>query len=96
MSRDADNAQDRLTTDRLDVAAFLLLRGFEPVSVEGSTRNITFVFADRNGLAQAERESYFTGAQVVAVEFVRAQRRVKDMLWNQRRQIENEQGRARR
>ncbi len=96
MSRDADNARDELITDRLDVAAFLLLRGLEPVSVEGSTRNITFVFADRNGLAQAERESYFTGAQVVAVEFVRAQRRVKDMLWNQRRQIENEQGRARR
>jgi hypothetical protein len=88
MSRDADNARDRLTTDRLDVAAFLLLRGFEPVSVEGSTRNITFVFSDRNGLAEAERESYFTGAQVVAVEFIRAQRRIKDLLWNKRRELE--------
>ncbi len=80
------NSPGTVTTDRIGLAAFLLARGLELVGVEGEGRSITFLFEGEN--AEAERENFYDGAEIPAIEFVRCERTIKDQLWDRRRTLE--------
>jgi uncharacterized protein DUF5659 len=72
-------------TTRLDVAAFLLVRGFEisDVNLDGSTA--TFAFKDSNLNGDAAVKDFYNGAQVPANEYADAQKRVRDLMWEAKR-----------
>lgn len=82
----AQGSPGRVETDRIGLAAFLLARGLTLVAVEGEGRSITFVFDGED--AQAEVQRFYDGAQVSAIGFVRAERVIKDELWDRRRTLE--------
>ncbi len=82
----AQSPPGRVATDRIGLAAFLLARGLELVGVEGQGRSISFVFEGED--AQAEIQRFYDGAQVSAISFVRAERVIKDELWDRRRTLE--------
>jgi len=73
------------TTIRLDVAAYLLVRGFEisDVKVDGSTAK--FAFKDPDLTGDAAVRDFYNSAQVPANEFADAQRRVRDLMWEAKR-----------
>ncbi len=72
-------------TTRLDVAAFLLVRGFEisDVKLDGSTA--TFAFKDPKLNGDAAVRDFYNGAQVPANEYADAQKRVRDLMWEAKR-----------
>jgi hypothetical protein len=72
-------------TTRLDVAAFLLVRGFEisDVKLDGSTA--TFAFKDPNLSGDAAVKDFYNGAEVPANEYADAQKRVRDLMWEAKR-----------
>lgn len=84
----AQNPLGRVKTDRIGLASFLLTRGLELIGVEGEGRSITFVFDGED--AQAEVQHFYDGAQVSAIAFVRAERTIKDSLWDRRRTFERD------
>ena len=84
----AQSSPSRVATDRIGLAAFLLTRGLELVGVEGQGRSISFVFEGED--AQAEIQRFYDGAQVSAIGFVRAERVIKDELWDRRRTFERD------
>ncbi len=72
-------------TNHLDLAAFLLVRGFEVAGVEGETSSLTFVFNDPGGKGEAAMLEFYRGARVPANEYADAQKRVRDLMWEARR-----------
>ncbi len=84
----AESPPGRIETDRIGLAAYLLARGLTLVGVEGQGRSITFHFDGEN--AEAEIQNFYDGAQISAVGFIRAEREIKDRLWDRRRTLERE------
>ena len=72
-------------TNHLDLAAFLLLGGFEVAGVEGDPNSLTFVFNDPGGKGEAAMLEFYRGARVPANEYADAQKRVRDLMWEARR-----------
>ena len=73
-------------TTRLDVAAFLLVRGFEVSNVEFENPTATFHFGDPGNRANAVIKDFYNGGQVSASEYAGAQKRVRDLMWEAKRQ----------
>jgi hypothetical protein len=75
----------QFSTTRLDVAAFLLVRGFaiSEVKFDGSTAS--FAFGDPGRSADAVVKDFYNGAQVPANEYADAQKRVRDLMWEAKR-----------
>jgi hypothetical protein len=75
-----------IRTTRLDVAAFLLVRGFEVSSVEFENPTATFQFNDPENRADAVIKDFYNGGQVSASEYADAQKRIRDLMWEAKRQ----------
>ena len=75
----------QVRTTRLDVAAYLLVRGFEisDVRLDGPTATFAFENPDLNG--DTAIKDFYNGAQVPANEFADAQKRVRDLMWEAKR-----------
>jgi len=75
----------QVRTTRLDVAAYLLVRGFEisDVKLEGPTA--TFAFKDPDLHGDAAVRDFYNSAQVPANEYADAQKRVRDLMWEAKR-----------
>jgi|HubBroStandDraft_6_1064221.scaffolds.fasta_scaffold1501839_2 hypothetical protein len=75
----------QVSTTRLDVAAYLLVRGFEvfDVSFDGSTA--TFAFEDPDLSGDAAIRHFYNSAQVPANEFADCQKRARDLMWEAKR-----------
>ena len=75
----------RICTTRLDVAAYLLVRGFEisDVKLEGPTA--TFAFKDPETNGDTAIRDFYNGAQVPANEYADAQKRTRDLMWEAKR-----------
>jgi Domain of unknown function (DUF5659) len=73
------------TTTRLDVAAYLLVRGFDisDVTLNGSTA--TFAFKDPKLNGDSAIKDFYNSAQVPANEYADAQKRVRDLMWEAKR-----------
>jgi hypothetical protein len=74
-----------IRTTRLDVAAFLLVRGFEVASVEFENPTATFQFRDPENRADAVTKEFYNGGQVPASEYADAQKRIRDLMWEAKR-----------
>lgn len=72
-------------TTRLDVAAFLLVRGFQIALVDLDGGTATFTFTDPERRADSVMREFYNGAQVAASEYAGAQKRVRDLLWEEKR-----------
>jgi len=72
-------------TTRLDVAAFLLLRGFAIQDVRFDASTATFNFKDPNLEGEEVIKDFYNGATVPANEYADAQKRVRDLLWEAKR-----------
>jgi hypothetical protein len=75
-----------IRTTRLDVAAFLLVRGFDVANVEFENPTATFSFRDADQRADAVIKDFYNGGQVSASEYADAQKRVRDLMWEAKRQ----------
>ncbi len=73
------------STTHLDVAAFLLVRGFAISEVKLDSSLATFAFGDPKRSADAVSKEFYNGAQVEANKYADAQKRVRDLLWEARR-----------
>lgn len=72
-------------TTRLDIAAFLLVRGFQILVVDFETATATFTFNDPEQRADSVTREFYNGGQVVANEYASAQKQVGDLMWEARR-----------
>jgi hypothetical protein len=72
-------------TTRLDVAAFLIVRGFQIARVDFEGAIVTFVFHDPNGRADSVVREFYNNGQVAAAEYAAAQKRTRDLLWEAKR-----------
>lgn len=79
----------QFSTTRLDVAAFLLVRGFAvtEVNLDGSTAS--FAFEDPKRSADSAAKDFYNGGQVPANEYADAQKRVRDLMWEAKRRQTN-------
>ena len=73
-------------TTRLDVAAFLLVRGFDVSNVEFEHPTAIFIFRDPEQRADVVIKDFYNGGQVSASEYADAQKRVRDLMWEAKRQ----------
>lgn len=73
-------------TTRLDVAAVLLVRGFEIVHVQCENSTATFTFRDPDRQADPVVRDFYNGGQVSANDYAAAQKRVRDLMWEAKRQ----------
>jgi hypothetical protein len=87
MSRRENLQNYLLRTTRLDVAAFLLVRGFSlsQVELENATATATFIFLDPKKNGDAVIKDFYNSAQVSASEYADAQKRVRDLMWEAKR-----------
>jgi hypothetical protein len=76
---------NHIRTTRLDVAAFLLARGLDLLHVEGANSTVTFVFFASADISLDPTLDFYRGATVVAKLYADAQKRIRDLLWEQRR-----------
>lgn len=74
-----------IRTTRLDVAAFLLVRGFEVSSVVFENPTATFQFNNPENHADAVIKDFYNGGQVSATEYADAQKRIRDLMWEAKR-----------
>jgi hypothetical protein len=74
-----------ISTDRTDLAAFLLAKNNELVSVEKEGSRVIFFFANPGGKATAAQVDYFAGGTVAAITFCEMRRRVMSLVWQYRR-----------
>ncbi len=72
-------------TTRLDVAAFLLVRGFQIARVEFEGNTATFVFEDPERRADVTLREFYNSGQVAAAEYADAQKRTRDLMWEAKR-----------
>jgi len=78
--------QSRTTaTTRLDVSAYLLVRGFAISDVKLNESTATFTFKDPDLKGDAGIKDFYNGAQVPANEYADSQKRVRDLLWEAKR-----------
>ena len=82
---ETSQSTNHIRTTRLDVAAFLLARGLGLVHVEGSNSTVTFVFSASTDISPDPILDFYRGATVVAKLYADAQKRIRDLLWEQRR-----------
>ena len=75
----------QFTTTRLDVAAFLLVRGFSISDVKFDSPTAAFAFEDPKLSADEAVRDFYNGAQVSANEYADAQKRVRDLMWEAKR-----------
>lgn len=75
----------QFSTTRLDVAAFLLVRGLAISEVKLVSSTASFAFGDPEGTADAAARDFYNGAQVPANEYADAQKRVRDLMWEAKR-----------
>jgi hypothetical protein len=75
-----------IRTTRLDVAAFLLVRGFDVSNVEFEHPTAIFSFRDPEHRADTVIKDFYNGGQVSASEYADAQKRVRDLMWEAKRQ----------
>jgi hypothetical protein len=75
----------QFSTTRLDVAAFLLVRGFAISQVKLDGPTASFAFGDPKRTADAAVRDFYNGAQVPANEYADAQKRVRDLMWEAKR-----------
>ena len=74
-----------VSTDRTDVAAFMLAKNNELLSVEMAGTRLIFFFANSGGKAAAAQVDYFAGGTVAAITFCEMRRRVMSLVWQYRR-----------
>jgi len=72
-------------TTRLDVAAFLVVRGFEISDVKLESSTAMFAFKDPKLTGDAAIKEFYNGGQVPANEYADAQKRVRDLMWEAKR-----------
>lgn len=72
-------------TTRLDVAAFLLVRGFQIARVEFGGNTGTFIFEDPEKRAEPTTREFYNGGTCAASEYADAQKRTRDLLWEAKR-----------
>ena len=72
-------------TTRLDVAAFLLVRGFQIARVDFEGNTATFTFDDPEERADSVTREFYNSGQVAASEYAAAQKRTRDLLWEAKR-----------
>jgi hypothetical protein len=82
------------STTRLDIAAYLMVRGFEISNVKLDGPTATFAFKDPNLNGDAVVKDFYNGAQVPANEYADAQKRVRDLMWEAKRRRTGEERRA--
>jgi hypothetical protein len=82
---ETSRSTNHIRTTRLDVAAFLLVQGLELLHVEGSNSTVTFVFCTSTDVSADPTLDFYRGATVVAKLYADAQKRIRDLLWEQRR-----------
>jgi hypothetical protein len=88
MSRQAptpERVAHEFSTTHLDVAAFLLVRGFGISQVKMDGPKATFAFGDPKQNADVVVRDFYNGAQVAANEYADAQKRVRDLMWEAKR-----------
>lgn len=74
-----------VSTAHLDVAAFLLVRGYRVERTDCDGGTIVFVFCDPVGNGSAAISEFYKGALVGASEYASAQKRCRDLMWERRR-----------
>ena len=74
-------------TSRLDVAAFLLCKGFQIALVDLVGSTATFIFDDPEKRADSVMREFYNGGQVAASEYAASAKRVRDLLWEEKRRI---------
>jgi hypothetical protein len=74
-----------IQTTRLDVAAYLIVRGFEISHVETGDSAVSFLFENAGGKGEQTMLEFYRGAIVAANKYADAQRRVRDLMWEARR-----------
>ena len=72
-------------TTSLDVAAFLLVRGFQIARVDLVGRTATFTFNDPEQRAETVTHEFYNGGQVAANEYAAAQKQTRDLMWEAKR-----------
>jgi len=75
----------QVRTTRLDVAAFLIIRGFQIARVDFEGAIASFVFHDPSGRADSVVCEFYNGGQVAAAEYAAAEKRTRDLLWEAKR-----------
>jgi hypothetical protein len=75
----------QVRTTRLDVAAFLLVQGFQIARVDFEGTTAIFIFDDPRSQGEAVTREFYNGAQVVASEYADSQKRIRDLLWEAKR-----------
>ena len=69
----------------LNVAAFLVVRGFRLLGVEpAGGKRLSFRFEDDQGNARAAALEYFSGATVSARDFAAAEKNLKTVIYSAR------------
>jgi hypothetical protein len=74
-------------TTRLDVAAFLLCRGFQIALVDLQGSTATFIFDDPEQRAESTMREFYNGGQVTASEYAAAQKQTRDLMWAAKRRL---------
>ena len=74
-----------VSTAHLDVAAFLLVRGYQIERTDWDGGTIIFVFRDPAGNGKAAISEFYKDALVGASEYASAQKRCRDLMWERRR-----------
>jgi len=72
-------------TTRLDVAAFLIVRGFQIARVDFEGNTAVFIFDDPQQRAEVTMREFYNGGQVAASEYAAAQKRTRDLMWEAKR-----------
>jgi len=72
-------------TRYLDVAAYLLTKGFQLARVDLIGATAVFCFSDLELIGEAAVKEFHNGGQVPAAAFAAAQKRVRDLMWEARR-----------
>jgi hypothetical protein len=68
-------------TTSLDVAALLLVRGFEICDVKLGGSAATFAFKDPNLNGATAAKNFYNGTQVPPNAYANAQKRPRDLIW---------------
>jgi len=81
------------STNDLDIAAYLLANSYHIVQLAGKGSNISFVFDDSEGRVEDTVLRFYSGEKIAASTFADCQRRVRDIMWQQRRRTERNEDR---
>ncbi len=85
--------KNEYTTESVDIAAFLMVRGFRLLKQSARNDVVIFIFED-NGAVERTVSEFYAGGLVSAHEFAGAARRIKDIVWDFRRKWNMERSNA--